>query len=272
MAMFYNWLCSVEAHLGVEFVEKHLKQNTLIFSADDVSTQRLNELGFHVVTRDLYLTRDNILYVDENKTKVNALRRLDHQVVQKSCLFALASDILALGYSFMAFDSDVVWRSSPDAYFFTHIPHLDFLVSWDGRYPILSNKKKHDLEAPLNSGVLFGRSTCRSSAVLEALIANADLINDLGMTDQGLFNLLLFKSPKFRLVRLGVLAPLIFVNGNTHHRPEFEDIDFARVVLIHASWAQGLEEKIEKLSSTGDWFWHNKTSCSYARSNKGLLT
>ena len=74
-------------------------------------------------------------------------------------------------------DVDVIWRRDPRVEL-AHIGrNMDVVASYDGR---------KDEVGPLNSGLVYMRSTCRSRIAMKSLLYNIGLMDDLRLDDQGL--------------------------------------------------------------------------------------
>lgn len=81
--------------------------------------------------------------------------------------------------------------------------------------------------------------------------------------------MILYQSPRFRTLRIGILPWNLFINGNVYHLDDkFSSIDWKRVIMIHSSWTTNWKEKVKKFSMTNDYYYSN---CSYYSKEFDLL-
>ena len=263
---FYNWLCSIKNNIGSQALENTIS-SLIVLASDDDASIFLKKEGFHVINLNEMVPKDPKYII--HKEAPNSFGE-NNLALQKGMLFTLASDVVTLGYEFLLFDVDVIMRKDPRHYLSRVGHNIDFLITHDGRFPYNSNV--YDIDGPLNSGIIFGKPSCRSKIALETIIANIDLsFKHLRITDQAIINMIVYQSPRFRTLRIGILPWNIFTNGNVFHsKQKFSNIDWNRVIMIHASWTTNWKTKVKKLSMTNDYY-YNHNNCSYYNKEFDLL-
>lgn len=246
--MLLNMLCSIAANIGKEFMSR-IQRGMLVLTDDAATSNVLKTMGFNVIESSYVGAGTNDHDLQSETTLSTRVSKV------KGILWLLVSDILHLGHDLLCLDTDVIWRRSPLSSLLPRaVQGLDFLLSFDGRY---KTSDKLDLEGPINSGIVFARSTCRSRVAMETAANLADIPSILGFTDQAIVNLVFHHAPAFRFLRLGLFPSNLFVNGNIHHVPALRNaIDWTKIYMIHASWCYGLKEKLVKLRSTQDYYFN----------------
>lgn len=271
LTYFFNWVCSVQQNLVREGQNRreralnYLKSSLIVLAQDQQAYHVLKNMSFPVISNQLYTAPK---YKGMVSAKAAEYFGENYVVTQKTMLYTLAYDILSLGYDFFLFDTDIVWRGNPVAYLEREGQGLDFMATYDYRDIIIGESDIDiDVEGPLNAGVLYGKSTCRSLVAMETIIALNDADKWDFPTDQGTLNMVLVHSPKFRFTRVGILPPTLFVNGHVYDKyygePYFKAIDWRKVLQIHISWSGGALEKFKKLSRTKDIYYTSRNCSSY---------
>lgn len=263
--LFYNWLCSVENNIGS--IETTIS-SLIVLASDDDASKILKKQGFNVISlRDMVPNEKNYEISKLPPTFFGE----NNIALQKGCLFTLASDIVTLGYEFLLFDVDITWKRDPKPFLARFGHNIDFLFTHDGRYPYEGNF--YDIDGPINSGIIYGRPNCRTRIVLDTLSANIDLaFKHLRSTDQGIFNMIVYQSPRFRTLRIGILPWNLFVNGHIFHRKDkFSSIDWSRVIMIHASWTTNWKLKVKKFMKTNDYYFKQDGNCTYYNKEYDIL-
>ena len=261
--LFYNWLCSIENNIGN--IESTIN-SLIILAADDEASMILSKQGFNVISLKAMVPNEKNYEISKLPP---AFFGSNNIALQKGCLITMGSDLLTMGYELILFDVDTVWKKDFKPYLSKFGHNIDMLVTHDGRYHYDGNI--YDVDAPLNSGFIYARPNCRTRIALDTLSANIDLaFKHLGSTDQGVFNMIIYQSPKFRTLRLGILPWHLFINGHVYHRDKFSSIDWNRVMMIHASWTTNWKMKIKKFMMTNDYY-YQQGNCSYYNKEYDLM-
>lgn len=152
--LFYNWLCSVKNNVGsLETIINSL----IVVASDDDASMVLKTQGFNVLSlKEMVPPNDPKYMVNKEAPKAFGENLL---ALQKGMLFTLASDIVTLGYEFLLFDVDVIFKKDPRTYFNRFGHNIDFLITHDGRFRYEGNV--YDIDGPLNSGIIYGKPSCR---------------------------------------------------------------------------------------------------------------
>ncbi|MDJ0869984.1 MAG: putative nucleotide-diphospho-sugar transferase [Myxococcota bacterium] len=226
-----NWIRSCDAH-GIE-----VRPWTVVFPLDTETARLVEEEGFAVYC-------DPASYGDPPEQP--ARRFGDRTFVQ--LLFpktAIVQDVMSLGYDVLFQDVDLVWRKDPLPYLLQpSLRDLDALFMHDG---------PHRIYAPLhaNSGFFLLRNTPASRELWSLVFRNFDkMLHYRGQ--QRVVNLVLLNR-FFQGLKLGILPEPDFPNGHL-----FTPTDASRLpedpFVVHASWTDRREQKVEKLKNAGLWY------------------
>jgi hypothetical protein len=229
--LLLNWVESCDRH------HLEIRSWTLIAAMDKETAELFERQGFTVF----------VPVPDYGSPDPRAANRYG-DVIFSSMMFpktALVQDLLCLGYDVLFQDVDVVWRKDP----------CDFLLHPDRR--MLDAQFMYDgpngFYAPLhaNSGFFHLRNTPRSRAFWQVVHDNLDKVLSYG-SQQRVVNMTLVHH-YFQGLRLDVLPEAEFANGHL-----FTNRNVSRLptdpYVIHNSWTDNLEHKMEKYRLAGIWY------------------
>jgi hypothetical protein len=167
------------------------------------------------------------------------------------CMFmknAVVKDVLDLGFEILFQDIDMVWYKNPLPFLEMQgrVNQYDFQFMFDG-----FNARFQPLY--YNSGFFYIRNNEFSRKTWEVVFSNFDKVWQYG-SQQIPVNIVM-NTYRERGLRTHLLDKELFFNG--HMVPSDESGKFKisdEIMVVHVSWTENLDSKIQKLKNNGLWF------------------
>lgn len=259
--LFLNWICSIEKNLGKKELAS-IKKSIIVIAADTKCYQILIEHNFNTIKMESIIPG---LKVSEKHPRGFGDNKI---MFLKLAVYILVYDLLVLNYNVFWCDVDVVWLKNPINYFINR--ESDLFLTSDGRY---ITTHAVDIEGPYNAGVAYIRSNCRTILAFESILHNAGIVKMFytPVTDQGLLNMIVTHSPLFKNLKIVLLPWQLFINGNIFHDTvegqDMTKLKMKEIIMIHASWTDGYEDKIKKFNSFDAFYYNRSMKCTYFNSS-----
>ena len=226
MSLFLNFICSCE--------KRNLawKEFVFVFALDAKAKVLLDHLGvasYHLDDTDI----------------ANAAKVFSDTTFSKVIFFktAVTYDVLLLGVNVLFQDVDIVWKSSPVAYFQDPArEEIDMFFMKDG-----NSNTQQPLYA--NSGFHFNRYNERTLKLWEETYLNAHT----APVQQQVIQPLLIHHFFVNSLRVYIL-PNEFANGNLWQIPGGTGRIPKNWIVLHASWTSNLPHKVKKFIATNEWY------------------
>jgi len=226
MSLFLNFICSCE--------KRNLawKEFVFVFALDAKAKVLLDHLGVASY------------HLDDTEI-ANAAKQFSDTTFSKVIFFktAVTYDVLLLGVNVLFQDVDIVWKSSPVAYFQDPArAEVDMFFMKDG-----NSNTQQPLYA--NSGFHFNRYNERTLMLWEETYLNAHT----APVQQQVIQPLLIHHFFVNSLRVYIL-PNEFANGNLWQIPGSTKRIPKNWIVLHASWTSNITHKVKKFIATNEWY------------------
>jgi len=244
-SLFVNWVCSV-TRLGLDPTKF-----TLVVVVEEKSRKLVDRMGFrYVAVKDWLRTRTI-------KGTSSGFGAGDYKWIA-AILNIYLTDLMDIGYNVLMQDVDITWNRNPMPYL-NENREFDILLVEDQKRKFHSEIRPKNVDKQRNGGFLYYRSTCRTLVYTKTL-RNCIVHIIWRRSDQVLMNRLI-DNHRFKGIQVGYLPSNLFLNGNRWKPweiPSKRPLPY-NPFTFHSSWTTGLDDKILKFLTVGQWF----TTCKF---------
>lgn len=243
-SLFVNWVCSV-TRLGLDPTKF-----TIVIVAEAKSMELVSSMGF------AYIAVSEWLQTKKIAATASGFGGGDYKWIA-AILNIYLTDLMDLGYNVLMQDVDITWNRNPMPYL-NENSEFDILLVEDTRRSN-STRRPTNVDKQRNGGFLFYRSSCRTLLYTRTL-RNCIVHIIWRRSDQVIMNRLI-DNYRFKGIKVGYLPRDLFLNGNRWKPwaiPKTHPLPY-NPYTFHSSWTTGLDDKILKFVTVGQWF----TTCRF---------